>query len=391
MLVLVFSAAFWAHFQAFPRFVEVLQLIGFGSSSRLVAIAATITDAAIVVLVTLAPIAGGGTALLYLIVATGMIGRSVIKGTAVEDCGCGSTPKPADTRFFVRNGILVMLAGLAVVVSPAIASPSQMFLVSSVAVLYSLLARRGEAEDADIHEAVVEAGSRRQFLSVGAKGVGVGLAFSALPSAGLAKGAFPGLETQERSRREHDVLLGQGARADDVRSLRADYPNLDALLPSLPEAAYINWDAAVIFGSAYSTEDVRLLTQSVYVPVHGAGGKTVAELVRHSGLAVKAPGSKKGEVTLETRPQFVYSSEGKEVVALLSPDGSIKVVDLDIPRSPGRRDHEDLSDICEGVWDSLDEVDSQSCGKCSFYAWQNCGGDGCFIYKCKKRFRCGNS
>lgn len=105
-LVVAFGDGFIAHLRHPQRFDIVLESVGARGARPLI----IATEGIVLVLLLAQATIGGAAALAFLLTVTAGITVAAQKRGRVEDCGCGSTPKPVARGFFVRNGILALCA-----------------------------------------------------------------------------------------------------------------------------------------------------------------------------------------------------------------------------------------------------------------------------------------
>jgi hypothetical protein len=124
VLLATFVEALYAHVSNPLRLQASVSALGIKPQTP-TAIAVTIADLVVCVLLVVTPTWGGVASLVYLLAVTVPILNAYRQGRAPSDCGCTFRPKSVDASFFVRNTGLG-LASVLVAVGPesALADPA---------------------------------------------------------------------------------------------------------------------------------------------------------------------------------------------------------------------------------------------------------------------------
>jgi hypothetical protein len=109
VLVATFVDAVLAHARGPARIERTIAAAGI-PAPRGVALALTVAEVALIGLLAAAPTFGSLTVLLYLGAVTLPMLIAVRRGARIEDCACGTIPRPVDARLAVRNGLLAAAA-----------------------------------------------------------------------------------------------------------------------------------------------------------------------------------------------------------------------------------------------------------------------------------------
>lgn len=111
ILLLVFAEAFVAHLKEPRRLERTIEALGLGRA-RPLARFVTVGDVLVAALLALFPLVGGLATLIYLAIVTLPLASARRAGRVINDCGCGSLPKPVDNGLLIRNALLAGAAGL---------------------------------------------------------------------------------------------------------------------------------------------------------------------------------------------------------------------------------------------------------------------------------------
>lgn len=129
----VFAASLVAHARDRSRFVGVLRRAGVPIAAA-AAIAITIAEGALILVVAADAQVGGAVALVQLAAVTAVVASAQARGRRLDDCGCSSQPEPVGLHLYARNAALGTGALLLVVAGATTSPPAWAVAVAALVV-----------------------------------------------------------------------------------------------------------------------------------------------------------------------------------------------------------------------------------------------------------------
>lgn len=393
LLIVIFGTALWTHLTQHDRFKTVLRSLGVAWPSPLSVLVA-LAEVSVIFLILSEPRLGALTAGLYIGLATLFMWARQRSHGKISDCGCSSSPKPVGREFFLRNisigagiGTLFILSGSVDDQSPWVGLGLLFppFFHWAASAKEKLLAQTTPP---------IEIGSRRQFLGLGIKGLGIGVAASTAAAGGaLAKLSVVGT-VEGAAQHQNDFRVGVGMNHSEVRALEEDFPALNSVLQATIGSHTIAWESAIVDGLIEEGKSYRRESRTAMVPIADGEGKGVAIISRTRGtVSRKASGPLP---VLEERAQILRTtSSGEHVILLVSKKGEVETLAPNLhPQKSARvgvvptpSPSDDLTE-CEldSVWAALDDG---GCKRCRLDRHIPCRiADPCLVYRCVRTYAC---